>query len=59
MKLEVRRAGQTAPLLAPDDADIAAIIADYSLIELALPVLPLNEPAKVARFIADRLDLGL
>lgn len=59
MKLEVRRVGQTAPLLAPDDADIAAVIADYPLIELELPVLPLNEPARVARFIADRLDLGL
>lgn len=59
MKLEVRRHGQTAPLLAPEDRDIAAIIADEPLIDQTLPVLPLNEPAAVARFISERLDLRL
>lgn len=57
MKLEVRRQGQTAPWLAPNDKDIAAIIADYPLKDQALPVLPLNEPSTVARFIAKHLDL--
>lgn len=51
-KIEVRRKGQSASLLAEGDPDIVALAAEEELKDVRLPVLPLDEPQRIARFIA-------
>lgn len=59
-KLEVHRAGNGKPLLAPDDAAIVAIASDVPLAAAAvrgLPQLALDDAAAVAAFIVAHLSL--
>jgi len=49
-KLEVYRKVLGEPLLFPEDKNVVAIATDTS-IESSIPVLPLNHPAVVAKFI--------
>lgn len=51
-KLELRRAGVDAPLLAPDDAAIRLIVADFDIDDAGVPVLPRADVAAIADFIA-------
>ncbi|MAB15021.1 molybdopterin-guanine dinucleotide biosynthesis protein B [Parvibaculum sp.] len=59
IKLEVRREGQEASDLAPEDTDIMAIIADYPIPDSTIPILPLNDPPAVARFISEFFKLAV
>ena len=54
-KIELHRPGQSRPLLYPDDPDIIAIATDAPLrVSPPVPVLDLNDPPAIARFIIDR-----
>ena len=56
-KLELYRAGVDEPPMYPDDPDIIAVVSDCRLpIPTDLPVLDINEPEEVARFLCARLD---
>jgi len=55
-RIEVRRATNTEPPIFPRDPNVIAIAADHG-IDTALPVLDLNDAAKIAAFIAERLKL--
>jgi molybdopterin-guanine dinucleotide biosynthesis protein B len=60
-RIEVRRTTSTEPPLFPRDANVVAVAADCAVdaaAERGLAVLDLNEPAAIAAFIVDRLDLG-
>jgi molybdopterin-guanine dinucleotide biosynthesis protein B len=60
-RIEVRRTTSTEPPLFPRDANVVAVAADCAVEAAAkrgLTVLDLNEPAAIAAFIVDRLDLG-
>ena len=59
-KIEVRRS-QNGPSksLSPSDSSIIAIAADYVIDNEAVPALPLNDVAAVARFIARYAGLDL
>ena len=59
-KIEVRR-GQNASSqpLSPSDSSIIAIAADYVIENEAVPVLPLNDAAAIAQFIAHYAGLDL
>jgi molybdopterin-guanine dinucleotide biosynthesis protein B len=56
-RIEVRRSTNTEPPIFPRDANVIAVAADHD-IETALPVLDLNDAAKIAAFIVDRLRLA-
>jgi molybdopterin-guanine dinucleotide biosynthesis protein B len=56
-RIEVRRTTNTEPPIFPRDPNVIAIAADHA-IETALPVLDLNDAAKIASFIVDRLQLA-
>lgn len=53
-KLEVHRPSLGKPLLYPDDPHVVAIASDEAF-AAPLPLLPLGDPAAVARFIVDHL----
>lgn len=56
-KLEIRRAGQEESPLAAEDGHVIAIVSDEAEQHSALPVLPLDNPLKVAQFIAAHFHL--
>jgi molybdopterin-guanine dinucleotide biosynthesis protein B len=56
-RIEVRRTTNTEPPIFPRDPNVIAIAADHA-IDTALPVLDLNDAAKIASFILDRLQLA-
>jgi molybdopterin-guanine dinucleotide biosynthesis protein B len=56
-RIEVRRTTSTEPPIFPHDANVIAVAADHA-VDTALPVLDLNDAAKIAAFIADRLRLA-
>jgi molybdopterin-guanine dinucleotide biosynthesis protein B len=53
----VRRTSNTEPPLFPHDPHVVAVAADHP-VETQLPVLDLNDAAKIAAFIVERLDLA-
>ena len=53
-RIEVRRTTNTEPPIFPHDPNVVAIAADHA-IDTALPVLDLNDAAKIAAFILDHL----
>jgi molybdopterin-guanine dinucleotide biosynthesis protein B len=55
-KLEVHRPSLGKPLLYPDDPHVVAIATDEAF-PAPVPLLPLGDPAAVARFIAEHLGL--
>jgi molybdopterin-guanine dinucleotide biosynthesis protein B len=55
-RIEVRRTTNTEAPLFPHDPNVIAIAADHP-VETKLPVLDLNDVAKIAAFIANRLQL--
>jgi len=55
-RIEVRRTTNTEPPIFPHDPNVVAIAADHA-IDTALPVLDLNDAAKIAAFILDHLKL--
>jgi molybdopterin-guanine dinucleotide biosynthesis protein B len=57
-KIEICRPALGKPPLYPDDPYVVAVASDVALPELALPWLPLSDPATVARFIIDHQGLG-
>lgn len=57
-KIELHRPSLGHDFLHPDDESVVAIAADAALpIETSLPVLDLNDPEQIARFIMDRYAL--
>ena len=50
-KLEVHRPALGKPLLCRDDMHIVAVASDARLADVAVPVLPLDDAAAIARFI--------
>lgn len=58
-KIEVHRPSLGRPLLAPGDPHIVAVATDAPLApEPAVPLLDLNDPPAIARFILQRLAPG-
>lgn len=57
-KLEIRRSGQEGAHLADDDASVIAIVSDKAEPSPKLPVLPLDEPLEVAKFLAQYFSLS-
>jgi molybdopterin-guanine dinucleotide biosynthesis protein B len=57
-KLEVHRASNGKPLLAPDDPHIVAVASDTPLAGLAVPRLDLNDVPTIADFVLQRLELA-
>ncbi|MFZ5538852.1 MAG: molybdopterin-guanine dinucleotide biosynthesis protein B [Pseudomonadota bacterium] len=55
-RIEVRRTTNAEPPLFPGDPNVIAIAADHA-VETSLPVLDLNDAAKIAAFIVQRLQL--
>lgn len=59
-KLEIHRPSHGKPPLWPESPHVVAVASDVGADELApdcpLPVLPINEPARIAEFILDYLD---
>lgn len=56
-RIEVRRTTNTEPPIFPHDPNVIAVAADHA-VETPLPLLDLNDAAKIADFIAARLNLG-
>ena len=56
-RIEVRRTTNSEPPIFPRDPNVIAVAADHA-VETALPVLDLNDAAKIAAFIVDRLKLA-
>jgi len=56
-RIEVRRTTNTEPPIFPHDSNVIALAADHA-VDTALPVLDLNDAAKIAGFIIDRLNLA-
>jgi molybdopterin-guanine dinucleotide biosynthesis protein B len=56
-RIEVRRTTNAEPPIFPRDPNVIAVAADHA-IDTALPVLDLNDAAKIAAFIVDRLQLA-
>lgn len=56
-RIEVRRTTNTEPPLFPHDPNVVAVAADHA-VETQLPVLDLNDAAKIAAFMAAHLDLA-
>ena len=57
-KIEVRRPSLGKPPLYPDDPSVVAVASDELLPGLAVPWLPLSDPAAVACFIIEHQGLG-
>ena len=59
-KLEIHRPSHGKPPLWPESPHVVAVASDVGAEDLApdcpLPVLPINEPARIAEFILDYLD---
>jgi molybdopterin-guanine dinucleotide biosynthesis protein B len=55
-RIEVRRTTSTEPPLFPHDPNVIAVAADHA-VETRLPVLDLNDAAKIAAFIEKHLQL--
>jgi molybdopterin-guanine dinucleotide biosynthesis protein B len=55
-RIEVRRTTNTEPTIFPHDPNVIAVATDHA-IETSLPVLDLNDAAKIAAFITERLQL--
>jgi molybdopterin-guanine dinucleotide biosynthesis protein B len=55
-RVEVRRTTNTEPPIFPHDANVIAVAADHR-VETNLPLLDLNDAAKIAEFISLRLHL--
>jgi molybdopterin-guanine dinucleotide biosynthesis protein B len=56
-RIEVRRSTNAEPPIFPRDPNVIAVAADHA-IDTALPVLDLNDAAKIAAFIVERLQLA-
>ncbi len=56
-KIEVHRASNGKPLLAPDDATIVAVASDTALPGLGVPVLGIDDTAAIAALIVERCGL--
>jgi molybdopterin-guanine dinucleotide biosynthesis protein B len=56
-RIEVRRTTNTEPPIFPRDPNVIAVAADHA-IDTALPVLDLNDAAKIAAFVVERLELA-
>ena len=56
-RIEVRRTTNAEPPIFPHDPNVIAVAADHA-VETALPVLDLNDAAKIAAFIVERLQLA-
>jgi molybdopterin-guanine dinucleotide biosynthesis adapter protein len=56
-KLEVHRPALGKPLLCREDPHIVAVASDAPIAGLALPLLPLDGAAEIARFIVDHCRL--
>jgi molybdopterin-guanine dinucleotide biosynthesis protein B len=56
-RIEVRRAGQSEPPIFPQDARVVAVASDGA-VDTTLPVLDLNNPPAVARFILNITGLA-
>jgi molybdopterin-guanine dinucleotide biosynthesis protein B len=56
-RIEVRRTTNAEPALFPDDPNVIAVAADHA-VETRLPVLDLNDAAKIASFVLERLHLS-
>jgi molybdopterin-guanine dinucleotide biosynthesis adapter protein len=56
-RIEVRRTTNTEPPMFPHDPNVIAIAADHP-VETQLPVLDLNDAAKIAAFVATELHLS-
>jgi molybdopterin-guanine dinucleotide biosynthesis protein B len=55
-RIEVRRTGNTEPPLFPNDPNVVAVAADHP-VDTQLPVLDLNDAAKIAAFVVQFLRL--
>jgi molybdopterin-guanine dinucleotide biosynthesis protein B len=55
-RIEVRRTTNAEPPLFPKDPNVIAVAADHA-VDTALPVLDLNDAAKIAAFIVQHLQL--
>ncbi len=55
-RIEVRRLSNTEPPLFSHDPNVIAVAADHA-VDTQLPLLDLNDAAKIADFIAARLEL--
>jgi len=56
-RIEVRRSSNAEPPIFPRDPNVIAVATDHA-IDAALPVLDLNDAAKIAAFIVDHLELA-
>ena len=56
-RIEVRRAGQREPPIFPHDPNVVAVASD-GWVETQLPVLDLNDPSAVVRFILSTTGLA-
>ena len=56
-RIEVRRSTNSEPPIFPHDSNVVAVAADHA-VDTQLPVLDLNDAAKIAAFIVDRLRLA-
>lgn len=56
-RIEVRRTTNTEPPIFPNDPNVIAVAADHA-IDTRLPLLDLNDPAKIADFIVEHLHLA-
>jgi len=55
-RIEVRRTANAEPPIFPRDANVVAVASDHA-VDTNLPVLDLNDPDKIATFIAQLLQL--
>lgn len=53
-KIEIWRAANAKPMLYPQDPNIVAVACDSSIDSKGLPLLPLNDPEAIAKFILTR-----
>jgi molybdopterin-guanine dinucleotide biosynthesis protein B len=58
-KLEIHRRETGKPLLYPDDPQIVAVLSNEPLPDCPLPVIDLDDTAKIADFITDHCKLVL
>jgi len=56
-RIEVRRAGNAEAPLFPQDPNVIAVAADHG-VDTRLPVLDLNDAAKIAAFVLNHLHLS-
>ncbi|UEM22648.1 molybdopterin-guanine dinucleotide biosynthesis protein B [Skermanella mucosa] len=57
-KLEVFRRATGKPLLALEDSSVVAVACDGPVPEVTVPVLDLNQPAEIARFLMTHCSMG-